>query len=416
MLLKLTYESEKAEKRTLIAPGLDFVAGSDRRCGLVLDEDLVEPRHARFFCLLGAWWVEPACTTAMLRVGRKRIREAVPLHPGVPVRLGGLALVPDFRLRFQDRAEPDGETAYSAERAIYQPAGLSEHERIQILAAISGALHHLQGQATFEALTLAMCEIFPAASAAVVLVYRDGELFPIASAPQGPAEVSFTLARRAALAGKGLVWESAVASASSRGVESLAATTTAVYAPVFAERKLLGILALTSCSLHSPLTVADLNALLELARIVARAFDGGVDALSSIAPSTFVSYARSDQDVAGRIAGFLRRHGFSVWMDDRLQIGQDWRDELARAIDAASSMTVLLSHASLESAWVQWEVDTARAAGKRILPVLTDTACDLPQEWKRTQYIRYEKDSLASMSKLLESLSRIVGAANGNRT
>ena len=47
-----------------------------------------------------------------------------------------------------------------------------------------------------------------------------------------------------------------------------------------------------------------------------------------MANHVFISYAREDQNFARKLADHLRQRGFEVWMDDRIDTGDDWWDTI----------------------------------------------------------------------------------------
>lgn len=75
----------------------------------------------------------------------------------------------------------------------------------------------------------------------------------------------------------------------------------------------------------------------------------------------FISYAREDENSARGIASFLESKGFSVWIDKkRLLGGQNWKNEIRKAIKSSRYFIALLSASSVEKAgYVQNEVREA---------------------------------------------------------
>ncbi|MBE2271842.1 MAG: toll/interleukin-1 receptor domain-containing protein, partial [Anaerolinea sp.] len=49
----------------------------------------------------------------------------------------------------------------------------------------------------------------------------------------------------------------------------------------------------------------------------------------------FISYSRKNQPYARMLADELLRRGFDVWIDDRIDYGEDWEDVIWKALDAA---------------------------------------------------------------------------------
>ena len=414
IIIILRYQLKDLDERCFLAPSLDFFVGSSSDCELVLDDPLVEPRHARFFYLLGTWWVEPENHSALIRCRGERIREAVPLVPDLPIQLGSLHVRPEFTPRFQDASEPEGEIVASTYEVAAQPLGLAEGERLRILLSIRKALANQKGRALFDALSIAMFDLFPSASSTAILSHHDNELLPLASWPDGPVPVSFTLARRAAYAFRGFVWERSLASPASQQIASLKSVITSLYCPVVLRRHLYGVIAVNAERLDRPLNGLDLTIAGELCRVVAGSFKEFAEGSRAGITSTFISYSRSNREAASRVADFLRRHGISVWMDDRLHAGEDWRQQIESVIQAVDSMTVLLSPTSLKSEVVAWETNLARKNGKPLLPVMIAEVGELPEEWGRVHYLDLRGDSSIQLLVLSHQLTSLADAARTN--
>jgi hypothetical protein len=80
----------------------------------------------------------------------------------------------------------------------------------------------------------------------------------------------------------------------------------------------------------------------------------------------FLSYAREDRDVAGRLAFLFELEGWSCWWDPQIALGDDFRPVVTEQIHAAAAAVVLWSPSARASTWVAWETKRARAAGKLV--------------------------------------------------
>jgi hypothetical protein len=90
-------------------------------------------------------------------------------------------------------------------------------------------------------------------------------------------------------------------------------------------------------------------------------------------PAFFVSYSRQQAPLAGAVRTALSEQAKSVWFDlDRLAVGDAWRKEIARGIEACDELVLLVSDASLRSREVWHEVDAAVAARKIVRPVIVE--------------------------------------------
>lgn len=87
----------------------------------------------------------------------------------------------------------------------------------------------------------------------------------------------------------------------------------------------------------------------------------------------FISYARSDEAFAARLAGVLEALGLTVWWDRNLATGDDWELEIERQLDAAAAVVVVWSPSSVKSKPVRAEARRADRKGK-LAPIVIDNA------------------------------------------
>ncbi len=97
----------------------------------------------------------------------------------------------------------------------------------------------------------------------------------------------------------------------------------------------------------------------------------------------FISYAREDVAVADALARVLEQHGWSVWWDRRVHVGQSFDREIEQAIDDARCVVVLWSRHSVSSAWVRNEAGAGAERGI-LAPALLEEV-KLPLEFRRIQ-------------------------------
>lgn len=104
----------------------------------------------------------------------------------------------------------------------------------------------------------------------------------------------------------------------------------------------------------------------------------------------FISYSRKDQPYARALAEKLLTEGFDVWIDDRIDYGEDWWPIIVQAIRDCSAFVVLMTPDSDKSRWVQREVMIADDYPKPTYPLLLDGDLVSSKNWMifvRTQYI-----------------------------
>ena len=74
----------------------------------------------------------------------------------------------------------------------------------------------------------------------------------------------------------------------------------------------------------------------------------------------FLSYARSSEPHAMRIADALRNSGYDVWWDEDLPAHRAYGDVIEERLKAARAVLVLWSADATKSEWVRAEADAAR--------------------------------------------------------
>ena len=92
----------------------------------------------------------------------------------------------------------------------------------------------------------------------------------------------------------------------------------------------------------------------------------------------FISYARTDEAQAERVAQTLRGDGYHVWRDDELPAHRNYADVIEERLKLAKAVVVLWSSEATKSQWVRAEADAARAAGTLIQARLDDMVPPLP--------------------------------------
>ena len=92
----------------------------------------------------------------------------------------------------------------------------------------------------------------------------------------------------------------------------------------------------------------------------------------------FISYARSNEAVAGRVANALKTAGFDVWRDDRLPAHRTYSEVIEQKLRTARAVVVLWSAEAVQSQWVRAEADLARLEGKLVQAVIDDTLPPIP--------------------------------------
>lgn len=97
----------------------------------------------------------------------------------------------------------------------------------------------------------------------------------------------------------------------------------------------------------------------------------------------FISYSHQDKDFVDRLVGELKTSGISLWVDTvEIKVGDIFIDKISEGIDKMDYVGVVLSPDSVNSPWVQKELEiamTQEIQGKKIkvLPILY-RKCEIP--------------------------------------
>jgi len=106
--------------------------------------------------------------------------------------------------------------------------------------------------------------------------------------------------------------------------------------------------------------------------------------------SIFASYSRSDWiNYVDPLLLRLGTKGISVWVDQHLiQGGQDWQDEIDRALEICERMILFITPRSLDSKYVKMEYRYFFNNNKLLVPIMCEKA-KLPAELQGIQYTDY---------------------------
>lgn len=103
----------------------------------------------------------------------------------------------------------------------------------------------------------------------------------------------------------------------------------------------------------------------------------------------FVSYSRTDEVFARRIATSLSQMGADIWIDLRdIPAGMKWSSAIQQGLDICDAMILIVSPSSMGSPNVEDEWQDYRDRGKTIIPVLIQPT-ELHYQLRRLQYINF---------------------------
>ena len=104
----------------------------------------------------------------------------------------------------------------------------------------------------------------------------------------------------------------------------------------------------------------------------------------------FISYSRRNLEFVRRLATDLDQRISGVWFDiSDIQAGEVWRQRLLDGIQGCKVFVLVISPESLASKAVMWELNEARKAGKRVIPVIYKTTKMSPEIGNYINSIQY---------------------------
>lgn len=143
----------------------------------------------------------------------------------------------------------------------------------------------------------------------------------------------------------------------------------------------------------------------EQRRLIERLKTSQITSSIGMGKRIFVSYSRSDwESFVAPIVTHLTSSGFRVWVDQHLlEGGQDWMDEIGKALNECDYMVLCVSPSALLSRYVKMEYRYFLEENKPVIPlVCIDTR--FPPELRGIQYVEYsELDKLIRIFKHLDN-------------
>ena len=121
-------------------------------------------------------------------------------------------------------------------------------------------------------------------------------------------------------------------------------------------------------------------------------------------PVAFFSYCRDDAVFALQLTGDLKAAGARVWLDQLdILAGDRWDRAVEHALNACTTVLVLLSPKSVASTNVMDEVSFALEEKKVVIPILYQD-CTIPFRLRRVHYVDFRGDYDQALQLLLRTL------------
>jgi HEAT repeat protein len=129
----------------------------------------------------------------------------------------------------------------------------------------------------------------------------------------------------------------------------------------------------------------------------------------------FISYNREDGDFAEIVRNRIREAGFNIWMDtEGLRAGDNWREEIDRAIKDAFALIVVITPAAKTSEYVTYEWAFALGVGVKVIPVLLKPA-ELHPRLETLQYLDFTNRMARPWDNLISALRAVVSTSTASK-
>jgi hypothetical protein len=130
----------------------------------------------------------------------------------------------------------------------------------------------------------------------------------------------------------------------------------------------------------------------------------------------FVSFTHEDREQVEPIVARLTKAGFDVWDAEReLFLGDNFYQEMARALDQSNVMIVFLSHNSMKSRSVPLEIGYALGSANysgRVIAVELAPNVDMPWILRKFRPIRLYEHPTTAVRRLITRVRLLAKAAD----
>lgn len=125
----------------------------------------------------------------------------------------------------------------------------------------------------------------------------------------------------------------------------------------------------------------------------------------------FLSYARQDREFAQELSKKLQDVGISVWVDrEQIRAGQNWQDEIEKALQNAAFVIFISSQNSIASDFVTRELSEALRKQTPIIPIVVDDegSSKMPASLYGIQWLDFRTNYKAAFQRLMVTLPNSV--------
>jgi len=119
----------------------------------------------------------------------------------------------------------------------------------------------------------------------------------------------------------------------------------------------------------------------------------------------FISRSSKDKEFADFLRNKLKKESFILNIDEsNILVGENVLDVINKELEDSSIVIVILSKNSINSKFVNCEIETALDKGKILLPVIIDEDIEIPDSIKWKKYADFSTDKREGFYMLKKSL------------
>ncbi|HEU0292526.1 MAG TPA: toll/interleukin-1 receptor domain-containing protein [Anaerolineales bacterium] len=120
----------------------------------------------------------------------------------------------------------------------------------------------------------------------------------------------------------------------------------------------------------------------------------------------FMSYSRRELGFVDDLVSKLEGEGYSVWLDYRVLIpGTPWKGQIAKGLNDADTVLLVVSKASIASEYVELEWRHFLDMNKRVILLIFE-AVDIPTELEKYEWVDFRGNYKAGLEELFSQLKQ----------
>jgi hypothetical protein len=125
-----------------------------------------------------------------------------------------------------------------------------------------------------------------------------------------------------------------------------------------------------------------------------------------VTKNIFMSYSRRELGFVDDLVSQLEGEGYKVWLDYRVLIpGTPWKEQIAKGLNDADTVLLVLSKASIASEYVELEWRHFLETDKRVILLIFE-AVDIPTELEKYEWVDFRGSYKAGLEELYSQLKK----------